>query len=299
MYRHTGKPDLAEQVNLNVLGIRKKTMGKGHEDYAQSLVNLIYLYLETEQKDKAIPYTLELADNIRHRLQVAFSFLSDREKEGFIRAKLEDQVALLQTAGVAIGTSQAGDMLYDLSLMMKGVRLQSGISTMAYVLEQQDTSTIGIYRNLLAMRNQLARQYELPVDQRSGIEQMEDQLDQMEKKLARLSASFRRDQAKSKLTHREVKTALKPGELAIEFIQIPELESVHSEGARYAALVLSPQTSHVQVVPLCSEEQLQTLLNGSSERRLDYVNELYSIADRGFFPLKKLEQDCTTSSGDR
>ncbi|MCK6695809.1 MAG: CHAT domain-containing protein, partial [Thermoanaerobaculia bacterium] len=55
----------------------------------------------------------------------------------------------------------------------------------------------------------------------------------------------------------------------------------------YAALVLSPNDQNPRFIPLFEQKQLDSLLHTAGERKADYVNALYTIAERGTKPLGK------------
>lgn len=78
-----------------------------------------------------------------------------------------------------------------------------------------------------------------------------------------------------------VQKALHPGTAAVEFVHFLNYQDNPSGNTMYAALLLLPDNSQPQFIPLFEEKSLDSLLLSKSDRKADYVNGLYTLADRG------------------
>ena len=154
----------AEALYREAIAIDEKILGKAHPKCASDLSGLAGLYMRTGQFEKAEPMLTALFNNLQTQLNVAFSFLSENEKEKFIRTQIEPHIAQIQSAALNIHSTSFQSLQYDVALLMKGVRLQASQRTLTYILQQKDPLDLETYLDLLGVRRRLARQYERPVE---------------------------------------------------------------------------------------------------------------------------------------
>ncbi len=79
----------------------------------------------------------------------------------------------------------------------------------------------------------------------------------------------------------EVMSTLKSDEAAIEFVSFKVNFPGKTDSVMYSALVLKSGLKRPNFIPLFEEKSLDSLLHSKSERKADYVNSLYTLADRG------------------
>ncbi len=290
VYIKTGKFSQAELLLQEARAIYEKTYGTDYAGYGIINMNLADLFIRQANYGRVEPLLVAQYQNLANQLNTGFSFLSENEKEKFLKSKIEPGINRIQSAAINIHSPTLQGLQYDLALISKGVRLEARKSTLEYILQQQDSLALSTYQQLVAVRRLLARQYELPLDQRNGLDKLELQEEGLEKKLARLSAAFRQEEAASAVTSAEVKAALKEGEAAVEFVHFNYYHPELTDSVLYAAAVLLPQAPHARFIPLFEQKQLDALLGGAGDRRLDYVDRLYTFADRGVQLLNKKEE---------
>jgi CHAT domain-containing protein len=80
---------------------------------------------------------------------------------------------------------------------------------------------------------------------------------------------------------------LQPEEAAIEFVHFQYRRHIAADSIFYAALLLTPQSLVPKIIFLFEEKSLDSLLKSHSQRKADYVNRLYTLADRGAVALDK------------
>ncbi|HEX5624667.1 MAG TPA: CHAT domain-containing protein, partial [Saprospiraceae bacterium] len=170
-------------------------------------------------------------------------------------------------------------LVYNDALFYKGFLLASAIrmNTLA------ETSPVAgePYQKLKAIRRRLANLYTMPVADRSGVGELEEEAANTEKELSRLLAGY--SDASRQVDWREIKSGLKSGEAALEFIHYQHLFPKPSDRILYAALLIRPQDEVPVFIPLCEEASLDSILQVKADRKADYVNGLYTLADRGAF----------------
>ena len=287
-YYKMGAYEKAEHLYLESKKTRARVLGKSHYDYTFSLNNLAKLYWKTGQYDKVAPLQFELYENQQKRIEQSFSFLSEDEKEKLIRVRIQPNIDRIFSSGVHIHSSEFQNMLYDVALMTKAIRLQSSKSTFEFLLQQQDLGALLIYQNLLAVRQKLTEQYQQPVATQINLDSLENEEENLEKQLARRSATFRNNQVFADITIQEVKASLRPGEAALEFVRFERMDPGYPDSVLfYAAVLLKANSPHAHFVPLFEEKQLAFLLGNTEDLGHGYVNNLYQISHRGLKPNKE------------
>ena len=166
---------------------------------------------------------------------------------------------------------------YDQCLFEKGF-LQSAATQLGQSA-RQTPETAKLYEQLKGIRRQLYQAYSNPGSGDLQIQDLEEKADLLEKELARKVSGF--DRAIRQVNWKDVQASLKPGEVACEFLSFRLLYPYETNARQYAALLILPQSARPVFVPLCSQGALDSLLRTQGARKADYVNALYTLADRG------------------
>ena len=139
------------------------------------------------------------------------------------------------------------------------------------------------YNELNEVERLKAREYAKPISMRKGLAEMEEKSQTLEKELARMVAGY--GEARRQVKWQDVQSALKQGEVALEFVHFRKSDRDQEDSVFYAALLVLPGTDQPSFVSLFEEKSLDHLLGGRSERKSDYVNNLYSLSGRGAITL--------------
>ena len=287
MYREMGEYTKAIPYFQEVRRIYENAFGIAHPRYLSPTLNLFYVYYQMGDYEKAEPLQQIVLQNLEAQMNMAFSFLSEKEKETFIRQKVVEHLNQIQSIGLFSQVPGSLDLQYDIALLMKGIRLQSSKSTIEFLLQQQDLGALLVYQNLLAVRQELIKQYQQPVAAQVNLDSLKNREEDLEKSLARRSTTFRKEKALSKVTRAEVKASLKTGEAAIEFVHFGYQNPYKTDSVIYAAAVLLPDAPHVHFIPLFEEKQLGELMGNTENFDDRYVKNLYQIPQRGLTPNKE------------
>ncbi len=279
LYDKIGNYDKARPLLLQALAIQEKTLGKNNHDYAKSLFELSYCCESTYNLSDAEQYLFE-ANTIEKSLLInASRHLSEREMGSYIANFSEKLNKIYSFAQKTKGASAAS---YDNALFHKGflLNISSWIGNMAF----GDSTIAEKYARLKGYHRRLANEYTNAVVERDSVAvaDLEANVNTLEKELARSVAGF--GEAVRQVVWTEVRDKLKVGEAAIEFVHFQFLNPEPTDSNLYAAIVLLPGAAQPQLVPLFEEKQLDSLLLTHTERRADYVNGLYTIAERGLKP---------------
>ncbi|MBL7809992.1 MAG: CHAT domain-containing protein [Saprospiraceae bacterium] len=284
LYYRMGQYEKAEPHFMEAKHIWEKTLGKEHPDYALDLDNMSIMYLRMGQFEKAEPFLIELSAINRNLLKKAMLHLSDRELNDYLDKFLNSQNRTFY-ATQSTNSPKVINTSFDNCLFYKGFLLQAAGRIKQLALS--DSVTTNKFNQLKGYQRRLAVLYAEPLTERESnvIAELESQANLLEKDLTRTVAGF--GQAISQVTWQEVQIALKPGEAAMEFVHYQYYNTKTSSKTMYAALILQPGNATPVFVPLFEERSLDSLLATQGGRKSDYVNKLYTIADRGVEPVEK------------
>lgn len=284
LYSSLNQNQKAEPLFLKAISLREKIQGKENLSYLYNLINVALFYWKTNQYDKAESYFTDLsAFNVRH-IEKGMYYLTEQELNNYIKVFSKTENHLLSFSQDA-GSGKLAKTCYNSCLFYKGLLLQS--SGRVKQLALSDSIISEKYYRLQAYLNQLATQYSKPIAERDSniIAQIKDAATEIEKDLTRNVAGW--DEANRRVYWEDVQMMLNADEVAFEFVQYNYLKNQTSDSIMYAALLLRPGYKQPQFIPLFEEKQLDSLLQSSGQRKADYVNNLYTMAERGVQPVEQ------------
>ena len=286
MYMDKGDYNEAETILLQAKSIIEKTMGKQHPDNESLLLNLATICMVSNDYGKASACFVDLSKLNQSLIVRASHHLSERELAMYKVKFSVGHDRLLSFAQTFAGNkSEIASACFDNLLFYKGFLLQA--SGQVKRLAISDPNAAENFNLLKSYQRRLSAQYAQPIAERdsTAVADLEAKANDLEKELARTVAGF--GEAMRQVKWQEVKQALKPDEAVIEFVHFRFYEKKQTDSTMYAALVLLPGSSQPTFIPLFEEMQLDSLLLTQGERRADYVNGLYTVAERGAKPLGK------------
>ena len=288
LYIATEQYEQAENLLQEALSIQTSTLDEEHPDYASTLTYLATLYHVTGHPEKAEQYLLDFFPLKKQLIKRAFSFLSESEKQKYLERNFRDDQAKIHAYALEYAGEDFQNLQYDLALFSKGLQLNTSLATKMFIFQQADTSILIDYYELLGTQRSLAIEYEKPIKKRKDVRKLQAQKENLEKRLARASATFRDELTLNDITYLSIQNTLKKEEAAIEFVHFKSVNSAGVASIQYAAAVLLSDAEYVQYIPLFEEKQLgESLKNSGTSRKADYVEGLYSMENRGLRTKQK------------
>jgi len=285
LYRTMGNYEKSEPLFLQALQIHKKVYGEEHSDYSISLTNLAILNILLKNDKKADSMVIKAFHIITTQIEKQFTFLSETEMANYLKTVLDNfkfyQSYFLQRK--TISPALVGEA-YNIEFMTKGMMLSSGIQMRQRIINCKDTGIINIYNYLTAMHLELAKQYSLPVIQRTlDTKEMEEKVNELEKELVRSSQIFANQQQFLKTSWEDLKNDIGNNEVAIEFssFNFYDLKNWTKVSTYYVALVLRKNDEYPQMIYLCEEKQLDSVLNNTCGGDAQKTEQLYSARGVG------------------
>ncbi|MBK9641625.1 MAG: tetratricopeptide repeat protein [Saprospiraceae bacterium] len=285
LYTTVGKFKEAEPLAVEAKKILEKNLGKSHYLFIENLTNHALVYVGSGNYLKAELILEEVSSLEKNLVTRSIHHMSEVELNQYLQT-FEDARDFIFSLNLKskVNTSIAG-ICFDNILFYKG-----------FVLNACNQSKKLIYSNSLATEKyillksysrRLSKEYSSPISERKGVLELEEKSNSLEKEITRMVSGY--SESIKQVSWQQVQQKLKSNEAAIEFVyyrelnkkSIDSLTSPFQEGIVYAALLIRPGIDQPQFIPLFEEKSLDSLLNSKSERKSDYVNNLYNLADRG------------------
>ena len=140
---------------------------------------------------------------------------------------------------------------YNSMLLSKGLLLNSEVEVSKLIAEKGDETARKLYDDIQAHRARLAKLVQSSGD-KDEYDRLARQVQRMEKQLMQISKEYGDYTQKLTITWEDVRRHLKPGEVAIEFVQTPYRSNDHA----YIALVVKPEYDRPHRVDLCQEKEI-------------------------------------------
>ncbi len=287
LYYDMGNYKKAEPLFLETKTIFEKVLGKEHPDYAKNLGSLASLYEKQNRFAESAPLLTQKYALDQARLSKAISFLSERELSIYTatfqsNGDLLGSYVLARLTPRAIGAEvkQLGTLpalIFDHALFYKGFLLTAAAQLNATSDGTPESKEMSL--SLKSYRRSLAAEYAKPIAERKNVAELEEKANSAEKELARTVTGY--TEAKRQVKWEEVMSTLKKDEAAIEFVSFKVNFPKKTDSTMYAALLLKSGTKQPEFIPLFEEKSLDSILQSKGERRLEYVNDLYSFNSRG------------------
>ncbi len=289
LYPNLGDSKKAESFLLEAQRITKKTLGVQHPYYLTCLTKLVKLYEEKGRYSESTSMLKEMEILEKEKLYKALRFLSETELAKYAALFLEGADDLASYTlnrfyeSDVRTTNELSLLLYDRMLFYKGLLLTSSSQLNAELIKGAPEIR-EIAERLKEYKRQMAAELSLPQEKQRRYNELEDTINTIEKQLVRYTATM--NDPIRKISWKNVRDALKKDEAAIEFIDFAVNVPSLKDSIMYAALIIRAGDTCPHFIPLLEERSLDSLIGYDVHKKADYVNRLYSLADRGAVALE-------------
>lgn len=288
LYSGQGAFERGEQYLSKSLAIKEEVYGENSVSNLSSYTSMAYIKEQAGHVEGAFEYYRKALRSRNDLITNAFTFMSEEEKLNFLKTTKSTQDMF---SAFAVDHKKEipniSGMLYNLELKNKAALLKSSNKMREAILSSNDQELMDTYTEWIAQRQQLSKLYAQPkVSREVSVEEVENELDQLEKRLITASSEFGalREEKGSWVV---VRDALQPKEAAIEFIVYSDL-SKNDEEDVYAALLLRNNSQEPEMIQLFHEKDISELLNITSGTTISFVEKIYGNEQNGSSPLYEL-----------
>lgn len=278
LYSGADKMKEAEEYCLKSLTIKQNTFGTNNPVCSDVMASLAYIYEKTGKISEAEKYYTQSISLNYENIQNNFSFLSEEEKANFLTTinhynDLFASFVIKHKETIPSATTT----LYNNLLYNKGLLLRSSGKMKNAILNSNDKDLINKYNQWMGYRQQLAKLYTLPVDDRyQSTAEIEEKANSLEKELVSKSSDFIGEKNLLNVELNSVKNSLKENEAAIEFGHFKQLENNNTYSDHYYALVIQPKYKFPIAVELFEAADLQKAIGTYDDKKPITVSNLYS-----------------------
>ena len=172
---------------------------------------------------------------------------------------------------------------YNCMLLGKGLLLNSEIEVGKLIAESGDTASQKLYEDIQAGRAQLAKLAQAPGSQ-SEYDSLSQHIQRKERRLMQLSKAYGDYTRRLTVTWQDVRSRLKLGEAAIEFV-----EATDGNGEKgYMALVVKPGYELPHCIDLCKDRELARIAPEDLYNNLQLWYYLWHPLDKELEGVKRI-----------
>ena len=305
MYMNQGEYSKALPIYLEALAILKKTYGVEHPEYASTLANLSVLY-KVQGNLEYTTYLKELLPLNQQQIIKHCSFQTTIELTRYLNNRkydfMDGQFSLVYPF-TPVNGSINGD-LFNTTILLNNLTLRNTDQVKNKIRKRKDTALLNSLEHFQFVKNQIIKYAGIPKSEQPSINaDLENEAEQLEKKLLLGSQEFKEANEFTKTTWLRIQQSLKKNEAAVEFVSFSYLNYLKrkwEDGIFYTAMVIRPNYAYPKIITLFEQQQLDSLLKrDSGTMDSGYINHLYSNDNFALYklivkPLDSLLQGVTT-----
>jgi CHAT domain-containing protein len=250
-----------------------KPSGYSIQENIQPAIQTALTYGALGNQAKAIQMMAEADSTLKMLMAQYFETTTLEEKEFFTRrfetdARIINAFYLQQN-----GAGNIGKVLNNV-LCLKHGALQSQQAFEAVIKQLRDDNAEKLYRDIVKRKKESEIKAMLQVHQREQLRDLLDTLTMEEHRLIEKVEQHADTKAYllKQITWQKVRDQLKDDEVAIEFVNFP-IDPLNPIANRYYAVIVTPHSADLKLVPLGEEREIEALLGSCSK---DNINALYS-----------------------
>ncbi|MEZ5045263.1 MAG: CHAT domain-containing protein [Saprospiraceae bacterium] len=287
-YRRKDLTAALDKFERVVAGYRERIGTSGaYNVYVRGLGSL---YCSFERYQEALPFFEEYIRATQVNINRNFDVLSEAGRAKFVRS-ISRELTIFSSELYELynNVPAAAGLLYDVSLLLKGLLMDSNRAFIQEITASKDASLKANYSEWLRLKRILNKRYERPLEKRAGLDSLERRLEQLDEDLTqatRVPYPFQRT-----TSWREVQSVLRDEEVAVEFLHFQFYRDEQwSDSIIYCALLNRKDWASPKMVPLFEEKDLETLLLRPFPSQKKKIKSLYSkrLYDLLWKPIEQL-----------
>jgi CHAT domain-containing protein/Tfp pilus assembly protein PilF len=257
LYQTMNRYKEAEAFYIKAMDVRRKVLGDNHPDYAKTVNDLAVLYKNMNRNKEAEPLFIEALDKYIYQVKRYFPYLSEKEKQQFwtsVRSRFE----LFNSFAVQYSKTKPAilSQMYNYNLITKGLILSSTKKVLSKIRQSGDTTIIRLLDRWQSTRDFWLFLYNNPEEAKKKgikIDSVAEVANDFEKQLASASDEFKKVFSAKSSTWKDVQTALRPKEAAVEIIRFRLNSKDWTDTVFYAALIITKDTKSNPILALIAD----------------------------------------------
>lgn len=263
IYAKSGDFDRAKKIGEERFTLIKKTVNETHGLYLGALEDLSELYFFANDTIKLSKTIIDASTNYRKMINSDFPNYTSIERANVVSHMERFFDWLFPFVCYYNQQPEICSELYNALLLRKGILLNSEIEFGRLIRESGDSLLISHYNELIANKNLLNRQYQLPVEQRVfDVDSLRHAINEKEDYLVSASKEYGDYTKRFRTNWKDIRNKLKDGELSVEFVEFYDTCAIQNR--IYYALVINKYSDSPELVPLCMEQQIHEVMKSDN-----------------------------------
>ena len=256
--------------------------------YVKDLAEMDLLFVQIMRKQKNATNDIECYDNrIKEELASMYSHFSEVEREEYWTQKSRSLVFLNNLSAMTFNIPQTLKMAYDNTIYTKSMLINSG-RLLGKLVNNCNSDIQNEYSTMINMKRMLSDK-NCPND---SIDVYRELISQKEKAIVASIPNFGSQLMAHFKSCGDVQKMLSDNDIAIEFIFLPQIKTPFDESElSYGAMLLAKNDTIPKLIPLCSEYDLEDLVDAYTPMGQNEIDSLYAFANKTLYHMiwKKLE----------
>lgn len=262
-YRFSGNSAKALELIGKVVLLKKEIYGETHPNYIQALEDqALSLWLAGSNVECKTNYK-KVIENTLQYIQTYFNALNDNEKTLYWEKTNTRLHRFFSFARKNQATDQ--DLLktfYNTAINTKGFLLNNSTKTRNIIFSSGDDDLKATFGQWLETKELLNSAYQLSKEEvrqeKVNVDSLRTRAEELERELSKKSALFKEAIDEKPLTAEQVQKQLKPGECAVEILQLNEYNNGFTGSDVYVGLILFQ--GEIKLVELGNGKAIETAI---------------------------------------
>ncbi len=263
IHSNAGDFDQALKISEDRFALIKEMVNETHRLYLGALEDLSELYYFVNDTIKLRKTIIDASTNYRKMINSDFPNYTSIERANVVSNMERFFDWLFPLVCYYKQQPELCSEFYNALLLRKGILLNSEIEFGRLIRESGNPDLISNYNALIANKNLLNRQYQLPVEQRIfDVDSLRHVINEKEDYLVSASKEYGDYTKRFRTNWKDIRDKLKEGELSVEFVEFYDTCAIQNR--IYYALVINKYSDSPELIPLCMEQQIHEVMKSDN-----------------------------------
>ncbi|MDO4980028.1 MAG: CHAT domain-containing protein [Prevotellaceae bacterium] len=266
----------------------RKAMKMEAASYVKDMAEMDLLLTQILQKRETAVNDVERYNNrIKEELASMYAHFSEVEREEYWTQKSQSLVFLNNLSAITFNTPHTLKVSYDNTIYTKRMLINSG-RLLRQLVNDCGSDVQNEYSSMINMKRKLSNK-NCPND---SIDVYREEISQKEKAIVAAIPNFSNKLMAQFKTCSDVQKMLSDNEIALEFVFLPQIKSPFDESELlYGAMLLARGDTAPKLIPLCSEYDLEDLMDAYTPMGQNEIDSLYAFSNKTLYHMiwEKLE----------
>lgn len=260
----------------------RKAMKLEAASYIRDMAEIYLVFAQIMQKNMdAVNSVDSYNTRIKDGLISMFGHFSETEREDYWTQKSQELVILNNLAAMTFNTPQSIKMAYDNTIYTKSMLINSG-RLLGQLVNDCSSDVQNEYSSMINMKRMLSEKN----CTKDSIVVYREAISQKEKAIVAAIPDFRSKLMAQFKTCGDVQKMLSDNEIAIEFVFLPQIKFPFDESELlYGAMLLAKGDTAPKLIPLCSEYDLEDLMDAYTPMGQNEIDSLYAFSNKTLYHM--------------